>query len=232
MTANEFQIPVARVARRSAADDVRDQLVALIESGKLKVDERLPSELELARRFGVSRPVIREAIVTLNALGLVSSQSGKGTFVASHRVRAPLLLGRYAPKHLNEVRQYLEVPAERMAAARRTDEDVGRLAGILARIEDTEDPEERQRHDADFHIAIAEASGNPLLVKLIEDLRSILVAYALAAAAVPNRRKSATLEHRAVYDAIVRQDGDLAAKAMLAHLNAVDNAFANLDERA
>ena len=58
------------VGRRSAAEDVRRQLISLIESGTLKVDERLPSEHELARDFGVSRPVIREALVGLTALGL------------------------------------------------------------------------------------------------------------------------------------------------------------------
>ncbi|HLJ20973.1 MAG TPA: FadR/GntR family transcriptional regulator, partial [Stellaceae bacterium] len=167
------------VARRSAADDVRAQLVRSIESGEIKVDHRLPPEHELAKKFGVSRPVVREALVGLNALGLTESRPGKGTFVTANHVRVPLLLGRYSPAHLNEVRRYLEVPAARLAAERRTDTDVGKLAAIVARMEDTDDPAKRNKLDADFHIAIAQAGGNPLTVKLIEDLRSILEAHSL-----------------------------------------------------
>ncbi|HXP73069.1 MAG TPA: FadR/GntR family transcriptional regulator [Stellaceae bacterium] len=220
--------PLVRVTRRSAADDVRAQLVSLIESGKLKVDHRLPPEHELAKQFGVSRPVVREALVGLNALGLTTSHAGKGTFVTANHVRVPLLLGRYSPAHLNEVRRYLEVPAARLAAERRTDSDVGQLAAILARMEDTDDPAKRNKLDADFHIAIAQAGGNPLTVKLIEDLRSILEAHSLAAAAMPNRRTGALAEHRAIYEAILRRDPTGAATAMSAHLNAVDNSFIKL----
>lgn len=213
------------VSRRSAASDVRAQLVSLIESGQLKVDHRLPPEHELAKRFGVSRPVIREALVGLNTLGLAASRAGKGTFVTADHVRVPLLLGRYSPAHLNEVRRYLEVPAARLAAERRTDADVGKLAAFLARMEDTDDPAKRNKLDADFHIAIAQAGGNPLTVKLIEDLRSILEAHSLAAAAMPNRRRGALAEHRAIYEAILNRDPNGAATAMSAHLNAADNSF-------
>lgn len=229
MTAKQF--PLVRVARKSAADEVRDQLIELIESGQIAVEERLPSEVELARNFGVSRPVIREALVSLQALGLITSHVGRGTFVASRRARMPLLMGRYSPKHLNEVRRYLEMPAARLAAQRRSNEQVGQLAGLLARLDDCDDPAERNKYDAQFHISIAEASGNPLLVKLIEDLRNVLEAHSLAVAAAPNRRVGAAAEHRAIFDAIVRGDPEAAATAMASHLDAADNAFAILARR-
>jgi DNA-binding FadR family transcriptional regulator len=231
-TADGAQSLLAKVLRRSAADDVRAQLVELIESGKFKVDDRLPPEHELAKQFGVSRPVVREALVGLNALGLTTSQAGRGTFVASNHVRMPLLLGRYSPTHLNEVRHYLEVPAARLAAERRTDADIGRLAGILVRMEDADDPTKRNKLDADFHIAVARAAENPLMVKLIEDLRTVLEAHSLAAATVPSRRAGAITEHRAIYEAILRRDGEGAAAAMSAHVNAVDNSFIALARAA
>jgi DNA-binding FadR family transcriptional regulator len=218
--------PISKVARRSAADDVRDQLIALIDSGQLKVDERLPSEMELARNFGVSRPVIREALVSLQALGLVTSQNGRGSFVASRRVRAPLLLGLFSPLHLNEVRRYLEIPAARLAAGLRTDEQVGRLAGLLARMEGCDDAVQRNKYDAEFHVTIAEASGNPILVKLIEDLRKLLEEHGYAASGAPNRRPRAAAEHGRIYDAILRADAEGAALAMANHLDAADRSFA------
>lgn len=232
MSSTSLFSTIAKVTRRSAAEDVRDQIVALIDNGQLKVDERLPPELELARNFGVSRPVVREALVSLQALGLIASQNGKGSFVASRRVRAPLLLGKFSPRHLNEVRGYLEIPAARLAAERRSDEQVGRLAGLLARMDDCDDAEQRNKYDAEFHISIAEASGNPILVNLVEDLRKILEEHGLAAAAAPNRRPRALSEHRKIYDAIIRKDAEGAALAMANHLEAADRSFATLERDA
>ncbi|MFI4986295.1 MAG: FadR/GntR family transcriptional regulator [Alphaproteobacteria bacterium] len=209
---------------------MRARLAGLIQSGELKVNDRLPSEIELARSFGVSRPVIREALVTLNALGLTTSQTGKGTFVASNRVRVPLLLGKYSPANLHEIRRFLEVPSARLAARRRTAENVVSLGEILIKVDREGDPARRNKLDAQFHIAIALATGNPLFVKLIEDLRAVLEEQSLTVSVMPNRRASATSEHRAIYEAIARGDAEAAGDAMAAHLDAVDVSLARLGE--
>jgi DNA-binding FadR family transcriptional regulator len=219
---------LVKVERRSAAADVQAQLQTLIETGQFKQNDRLPSEIELARSFGVSRPVVREALMSLQTLGLTTSQSGKGTFVISDRVRTPLLVGRYSPAHIKEVRRALEIPSAELAAQRRTDKDVGQLAALLARLEDADNPARRNQLDADFHIAVAIASGNPLLVKLIEDMRTVLEEHSLALAKAPHRRKAAHIEHSIIYDAIVRRDAGAAAAAMAAHLDAAEQAFALL----
>jgi DNA-binding FadR family transcriptional regulator len=219
---------LVKVERRSAAADVQAQLQTLIETGQFKQNDRLPSEIELARSFGVSRPVVREALMSLQTLGLTTSQSGKGTFVISDRVRTPLLVGRYSPAHIKEVRRALEIPSAELAAQRRTDKDVGQLAALLARFEDADNPARRNQLDADFHIAVAIASGNPLLVKLIEDMRTVLEEHSLALAKAPHRRKAAHVEHSIIYDAIVRRDAGAAAAAMAAHLDAAEQAFALL----
>lgn len=219
------------VSRRGAVADVLAQLQAQITGGHYKPDERLPSESELCKAFGVSRPVVREALVSLQALGLTASQPGIGTFVVSDRVRAPLLLGRYSPANVREVRRCIEIPAARLAAERRTDRDVGELAAVLARMEDADDPARRNQLDATFHIAIARASGNPLIVKLVEDLRGVLEEHSLAAARAPYRRRAAAEEHRAVYDAIVDRDPEAAASAMEAHLAAAERSFAEPDTK-
>lgn len=220
---------LTKIGRRSAAADVQAELQARIEAGEYKQNDRLPSEAELARAYKVSRPVVREALMSLQALGLTTSQTGKGTFVVSERVGAPLLMGRYSPAHIREVRRCVEIPSARLAALRRTDRDIGELAAILARMEEADDPARRNRLDAGFHIAIASASGNPLLVKLIEDLRSILEEHSLALAKIPHRRREASLEHARIYEAIVQRDPDAAAAAMDAHLTAAERSFALRD---
>jgi DNA-binding FadR family transcriptional regulator len=214
------------VPRRGAVADVQARLQAQIAAGDYKPQGRLPSESELCKSFGVSRPVVREALMSLQALGLTTSQAGIGTFVVSDRVRVPLLLGRYSPAHVREVRRHIEVPAARLSAERRSDRDIGEMAAILARMDDADNPARRNQLDASFHIAIARSSANPLIVKLVEDLRSVLEEHSLAAARAPYRRRAASTEHRAIYDAIVDRDSDAAATAMEAHLAGAERSFA------
>ena len=223
--ANLSDMTLQAVPRRGAVADVLARLQAQIAAGEFKLKERLPSESELCKSFGVSRPVVREALVSLQALGLTASQPGIGTFVVSDRVGVPLLLGRYSPADIREVRRCIEIPAARLSAARRTDRDIGEMAAILARMEDAEDPARRNQLDASFHIAIARSSGNPLFVRLVEDLRSVLEEHSLAAARRPYRRRAAAEEHRAVYEAIVEHDANAAAAAMEAHLAAAERSF-------
>ena len=218
-------IVIPGLSRRSAVADVQTALQGQIESGHYRQSEWLPSEADLARAFGVSRPVIREALMSLQALGLTASQTGKGTYVVSQRVSAPLLMGRYSPAHIREVRRCVEIPSARLAAERRTETDVGQLAGALARMEDADDPQKRNRLDADFHIAIAVAAGNPLITRLVEQLRTVLEEHSLALGRIPRRREHARREHRAIYDAIVMRDPDAAAAAMEAHLVAAERSF-------
>jgi len=210
--------------KRSSAD-VRSRLQTAIEAGEYKLNDRLPSESELAKAFDVSRPVVREALMSLQALGLTESQTGRGTFVVSDRVRVPLLMGRYSPGHIREVRRCLEIPSARLAAERRTDRDVGELAALLARMADADDPAKRNRFDANFHIAIAAASGNPLIIKLVEDLRAVLEEQSFVAARAPHRRQAAVDEHTRIYEAIVERDPDAAAAAMEAHLLAAERSL-------
>ena len=93
-------------------------------------------------------------------------------------------------------------------------------------MDDAENPSRRNQLDASFHIAIARSSGNPLIVKLVEDLRSVLEEHSLAAARAPYRRRAASEEHRAIYDAIVDRDPNAAAAAMEAHLAAAERSLA------
>ena len=214
----------SQVSRRTVVEDIRAQLVTLIESGRFQINDRLPSENELARSFNVSRPVIREALSRLQALGLTTSKNGKGTFVVSNRVVSPLLLSRFPTSHLTEVRMYLEVPSARLAALRRMPEHLTQMSGILDALDSEDDPVRRNEIDAGFHISIAEATRNPLFVRLIRDLTSILKEQAFARSIVTGRRAQASAEHRAVYAAIAIRDAEGAGKAMAYHLNAFDRA--------
>jgi len=209
------------VNRRSASDLVRSQLIELIESGEYKVNDRLPSENELSRTFGVSRPVIREALQSLGALGLTNSQSGRGTFVVADKPTTPQLFGHYSPRHLREVRITLEVPAARFAALRRSEDDVEAMRQTMAALSSAPKASAFHELDAQFHVQIAEATGNPLFSRLIDGLRSVLQEQSHAMSSFHGRRDRAIAEHYAILEAIIRRDPRSAGEAMAAHLDAV-----------
>lgn len=223
-------LPLAPVARRSAAEEVRSQLVALIESGQLQVDDRLPSEAELARRFGVSRPIVREALGTLQALGLTVSHPGRGTFVTSVLAKT-LSFGQYSAADLNEIRRCLEVPAARLAADRRRKADIAELTRILDGHDAAENTREAVRFDGLFHLTIARATGNELFTRLIGEIREILQEQSLAISTIRDSGSRAAGEHRRILDAIAAGDSAGAGAAMDAHLDAVQGAIEQLTRR-
>ena len=142
-------------------------------------------------------------------------------------MRAPLLIGRYSPAHIKEVRRALEIPVgAALPPLRRTDHDVGQLAALLARMEDADDPARRNKLDADFHIAIAQRPAIALFVKLIEDLRDVLEEHSLALARRRTAARPRSVEHTKIYEAICRRDPDAAGAAMAEHLDSRADACA------
>jgi GntR family transcriptional repressor for pyruvate dehydrogenase complex len=220
---NLAAVKVIPVAQRTAAEHVRSQLIELIESGEFAVGQRLPSEAELAKSFAVSRSVIREALHSVNALGLTRSHAGKGTFVDAQFAPSQLLTGKYLPRDLHEVRRTLEVPLAALAAERRSRADLKAMTELLVKFREEQDPSVRVGIDADFHVAIATATANPLFPRLVSELRSVLQEQAIAAAIVPGRAAQAADEHDAILAAIAERDARAASEAMKLHLAAVED---------
>lgn len=213
---------LAPVDRSSAGDAVRNSLREAIESGALGVGDKLPTEAELSRAYAVSRPVVRQALESLRVLGLVETRAGRGTVVLANQVKTPLLLGECSTLDLHEVRMYLEVPAARLCATRRSDEDVAELDRILEEHRSvTTDVSRMADVDIAFHLAIARASRNPLLPRLIGNLRQPLEGQTFAVSARAGRLRRAIEEHAAVLDAIRAGDAEGAAAAMERHLTNV-----------
>ncbi|MFA4868342.1 MAG: FadR/GntR family transcriptional regulator [Pedobacter sp.] len=160
------------VKKKSLADEVASRLQEQISLGKYRVNEKLPIEPELMKRFGVGRSTIREAIKILANSGLLRVQQGIGTFVESLVVsREPMdqRLKRADVQDLDEVRQLLEMKIAEKAALNRTDSDIIAIRHHLAnrkRAAAEGKIEECIAADVQFHIAIAEASKNEILADL------------------------------------------------------------------
>ncbi len=190
----------------------------MIEAGDLKPTEKLPSETELARVFGVSRPIVREALGSLRAIGLIVSQTGRGSFVARSKALPILLQGRYSLEELFEVRQLLEVDGAALAAERRTPEDLEKLRAVEESLWNCSDIEQWVVLDAAFHRLIGDATGSPLRAHLVEDIQDLLIEQARVMLTVAGRQERANREHRAIYNTIEAGDARAAREAMSVHL--------------
>ncbi|MET9514110.1 FadR/GntR family transcriptional regulator [Streptomyces sp. NPDC002994] len=208
--------------RISAMEAVLTHLRDAIERGELVVGEKLPTEAELGKHFEVSRSVVREALRALQALGLTVSRAGKGTYVAASGVDENPVFGAYSARDLIEVRRHVEIPVAGYAATRRTQDDVDLLTHLIGKMEQEPDPTAWVALDTLFHISVAQASGNPVFLKIIEEIRDALARQSTLLNQLGDRRRQSDLEHRALVEAIVGGSEGAAVRAMAAHLEHVE----------
>ncbi|MCY8233349.1 FadR/GntR family transcriptional regulator [Priestia endophytica] len=206
------------------------ELLQLIEEGKYSPGTKLPTEMELAAQFGVSRVPIREALSVLRASGVISSKQGGGSYVEEATSKA-LLQGIKIEnedmeniKFLFEMRKALEPESAFLAATRRTPEQLERMKEILGRLEKESVAEGKSGMEADieFHRSIVMATHNPVMIQTIENL-SILYEKALKITLQPNtelehKRRSVYREHQRIVEAIELEEPELARVQCLIHL--------------
>ena len=211
-------------------EEIVRQIRTLISEGKLKSGDRLPPERELAERFKVSRPSVREALRTLESMGLIEIRLGEGTFVREISVDSlvePLALviltQRAAVGELFEARRLLEPPIAGLAARRSTKEEIQEMERIL---------EEQAREvsagrtglaqDAAFHAAIAGSAHNRAITRIVHALIDLLTQSREESLQIPGRPTRSHQDHRRILEAIQRRDSASAERAMLDHLVAVE----------
>lgn len=216
--------PVLRAARRTGLiDQVIEQLRDQITGGAWPIGARIPTEAELAALTGTSRNTVREAVQSLVHAGLLERRQGSGTYVLAASELAGAVSRRVAgahEQHILEVRRTLEAGAARLAARRRTGEDVARLRTILAErtaANRAGDWERAVDLDVDLHRAIGQAAHNPVLTDLYENFLDAL-SESVRANFVAQGRIEDT-EHVALVDAIEAGDGDAAATEAACYLD-------------
>ncbi len=210
-----------------------EQIVGQIEhrilTGELKVGDQLPAERELAQQFGVSRTAVREAIKALREKGLVQAQPGRGTFITDSASRALRHTLRFIAKvgseeglgNLVEVREMIEPEIAALAARRANDENIVALRdAVLAMDAAMQHADMFVEADLDFHLALADATQNPLIPALIDSIVHLLREQRkrlfLGGSAVNGQ-----YHHKRILDAIVRHDADAARQAMTDHLHQI-----------
>ena len=209
----------------TAVEYVLGDLRQAIDSGVIQVGERLPSEAALAARYSVSRTVVREVLRSCEALGLTVTRTGKGTFVVAERA-LKLVFDGFSSAHLMEARPHIEVPAAGLAAVRRTEQHVEEWQNLIEAMEVETDDRVWVGLDSSFHLAIAEASGNPVFINVLATIRTALASQSGMLNA-GGRRAASNREHRSIAAALARGSAVEAEDAMRFHLDQVSDAVAD-----
>lgn len=210
-----------------------EQIVQQIEDsilkGDLKGGQQLPAERELAQQFGVSRTAVREAMKTLREKGMVEAFAGRGTFVTngtSRSIRQTLdRMIRGGPSegavHLVEVREILESEIAALAAQRADEDARTAMRESITVMDGALDAEGFIEGDLDFHLALAEAAGNPLILSLIDSIVGLLREQRMRTYYIEGGPERGQYHHKRILAAVERRDPQAAREAMFAHLRQV-----------
>ena len=238
-------MPYQEIAPEKLSHAVVRQIERLILQGILRPGERLPAERELSERLGVSRPSLREAVSELQASGLLTARPGAGIYVAEvlGSAFAPALI-RLFGSHDEAVFDYLDfrsdmegLAAER-AARLGSDTDLAVIAAIFAKMEvahQKRNPEDEAALDAQFHMAIIEASHNVIMLHMMRSMYELLREGVFYNRQIMFRQKNTRDllldQHRAINTALQQRDPEAARAAVAAHMGFVRTALSE-DRRA
>jgi GntR family transcriptional regulator, transcriptional repressor for pyruvate dehydrogenase complex len=211
-------------------EQIVQQVEESIQKGALKTGDRLPPERELAQQFGVSRTAVREAVKALREKGFVEAYPGRGTFImetSSHPIR--LSIDRIAKTgqaegslYLTEVREMMEPEIAAMAAERADAEDLAAMRESVEVMDGAKrDPEAFIEADLDFHLALAEAAANPIILSLIDSIVGLLREQRMGIFQVEGGPERGQYHHKKILEAVEHRDSGGAREAMKAHMRQV-----------
>jgi GntR family transcriptional repressor for pyruvate dehydrogenase complex len=222
------------VRKNKVYEEVAKQIERLILK-KLKPGDKLPSERELAELLQVSRSSIRDAIRGLELVGLVEPRQGAGTIVRERTAESlvnpftnALERRQELVTELLDFRKMLEPPLAARAATHASAEDISEMEEILQRQEEKQDQGNVAiAEDAEFHYSIALASGNSVVLKVIDTLMDLLRDTREQSLQVLGRSQKSLAGHRRILAAIKRHDAEAAKAAMRRHIEDVEEIVLN-----
>ena len=216
---------ITPAVRTSLSDDIVGQITDLISRGALRPGDRLPSERELCKQFGVGRTSLREALRSLIVMGILDVRLGEGTFVSDNQdkylektLQWGLLLDPKVVEDLIETRLMLESQNAFLAAQRATAEDLEEIEQATRGMgESLRSAKNYLKFDLKFHLAIARATRNKILYQLLSMTRGYLQEWIKKA--LSRRQAELSLrEHEHILEALRSSDPEQARSAMTAHI--------------
>lgn len=210
------------IQRNTLAKQVVEKIVKLLTSGQLKPGDKLPAEMELMERLGVSRPVLREALSSLELMEVITRKTREGTFINDKIGTRPfsvmLSLSAANLPAIIEARMSLELGLITIAAEKITVEQLARLEQTIEFIANSADNNYGEA-DKEFHRIIALSAENPIVEGMID---SLIIAHDKVNSLIRIRERELTVRHhRAIYNALVNRDPLDAFAQMYNHLHYV-----------
>ena len=225
-------MPIQLVEAQRLYQHVAEQIGSLIHAGEFRDGDRLPPERELAKQLGVSRPVVREAMIALEIAGLVDVRGGAGAFVKRARADAVSLLAATAdpgpgPFDLIAARQMLEGEIAFTAASKVTQANLHALTEAIDQMRsDIEAGRDTRQSDRLFHLRVAELTGNGVLSGLVDGLWAHMLAPMFDVlgrhAGLRGEDRMTIADHERIVEALGRRDAEAARAAMRTHLAHVE----------
>ncbi|MGE6792092.1 transcriptional regulator, GntR family [Pseudomonas guineae] len=233
--------------RRQVSDVVAERIERLIVDGVLKVGQALPSERRLCEKLGISRSALREGLKVLRGRGIIETAQGRDSRVAKlngPRDASPLMhLFNSQPRtlfDLLEVRALLEAESARLAALRGTDADfvllTRRYEEMLAAHSQAipVDPREHARLDHAFHLAVCEASHNPVLLHTLQSLTDLMLSTVFASVNNlyhrPMQKRQIDRQHARLYHAVIERLPEQAQRAAREHIHGIRDNLKEIEE--
>lgn len=200
---------------------VAKEIRRLIEQGAYSPGSRLPGERALAEKFEVSRVTVREALISLQTLGLVQVRTGSGIYVSENGAFEPAMLPQVSAFELTQARLLIESEAAALAAPDITPDRLDELSALIEKMESSDSEEEANLADRDFHLTIAAASENQVVFHVVEtfwkmrmEQESIAAAYHAVCSRNVTKRGE---EHAEVLEALRARDANASRLAMRKH---------------
>ena len=227
-------MPLQGIKKQNIGDMVFEQLRSAIASGEWQCGDKLPSESELCNTLGVSRVSVRSALQKLSGLGLVESRRGEGTFVCNsngsqcmNSIIPIIALNGKDRKSMAEFRFIVETESAALAAMRATSEQIAQMRSATRKMAESSGHKAAEM-DLAFHKLIAEATHNPIIIKVFEILNDYYLSLFVTNISVMGSKGSK--QHQLLTDAIASHDSVLARDIMKTHLEASTRETENLDK--
>lgn len=211
---------------------VAREIQSLIQKGVLKPGEKIQSQRELSEQFGVSRASLREALLTLETLGMVKTEAGRGTFVTSPAERAAGPAANMAPWRYSQsysafdvfqTRALLEGEIAKLAAGRLTQRQLDEMEQATETMErswEKQDVISNVEADLQFHSTVVSGCSNAMMQALYQTVRELITETQRQPIPItdPARMRNSIAEHRRVIEALRLNDGNLAKAEMETHI--------------
>jgi len=212
--------------RRRLSEQVAQEILRQIAEGRLRPGDRLPTESQLVQQLAVGRSSVREALHSLAAMRVLQIRHGHGIYVEGSNGAAggrqldfTLLLGSRDVLNLVEARKLLEVQIAALAAERAAAEDLERMHACVDRMRRARGRSTYLKADIDFHLAVAQATHNDVLVGLLRTLRQLIHSTLQHS---PTPSEEGTRQHEHIYERVAARDPAAASRAIYEHLDEVE----------